>query len=121
MASDFSKLVYQEVQRHVEAQLGDKKLTTREMRALMDDVMPQVARSLVSIIASVQNNQNAAKAQASVKAAEARAASELAAKEGVPDTSGDAPAPETAAGDQLASAALGPATTEEAVATAPAV
>jgi hypothetical protein len=98
MASDFSKLVYQEVQRHVEVQLGDKKLTTREMRALMDDVMPQVARSLVSIIASVQNNQNAAKAQAAVKAAEARAAAEAAAKDGTP-------APEVPAGDQMAASA----------------
>lgn len=76
MASDFNKMVYKEVERHVKAQVGDRPFTTKEWRALMDVVMGQFAKSLISIVATVANSQAAAAAQAAAKAADAKATAE---------------------------------------------
>jgi hypothetical protein len=63
MASDFNKLIYKSVERQVKGQLalGDHKLTSTELRKLMDIAMEQFADSLVALVSSV------ARAQAEVK------------------------------------------------------
>lgn len=107
MATDFSKQMYYAVQEHIEAAVG-RKLTDKELRHLTDAIMPQVARSLVAIVASVQEAQLRAKAAEEARAA-AQAEQSASAPAAAPESASPAPASAPAAEAPAASVDSAPA------------